>query len=431
MTNIFSRFKRKSRTGTSVLMQDLFVERTEKKEMKDDHSDIADAAKTSSQSLSFDEEVVPQIPVIGVGGAGCNLVNNIATRVRSYNIQYNTMGVDINDPSLEKQEYIETKYAMESDMNSTSKQYLKGQTIAKKNRDILQQRISSYLAKLQLSNSNDIVFLFLGAGGTGVGVSIEIIEILLSMGKRPVPILVLPSDEENTRIKFNAAVALYKFSYAPKDRCFDLVTLIIDNELFMKNNSDTSLSSCLAAINERVAATFADIVISTELKSHGYNTTLNEFIEIFRNIKGIGCFTYLHNSEEVKLDKYFSDNMGKSLSLECDIYSGTRAFMFVQSSKEQLTSLEYRTFLNDFGNIDIFPKLNEFGTEKFFAVRGAVTGINIPPRIKTLMEFAEDVRITLVEKEISNSKEGKGNPKIDKYEGDLELDVKKREEEEI
>ncbi len=374
----------------------------------------------SSNKLQLTGEIRPQIPIIGIGGAGLNLTDSIVKRLSTYKIQYNTMGIDINQKELDKNSMIETKYLID-DRQSTNKQYLRGNSIAREKQDILRQRISSYLASLKVDN--EVVFVLLGGGGTGVGVAIEVIDILISMGKRPVPFLMLPSEDENTRIKFNTAVALYKFSYAPSDRCFDLVTICIDNNLFISKNKNNSISSTLAGINERVAATIADIIISTELTSHGYNSELNDFIEIFREIKGIGTLTYMHHTEDDSIDNIFRDNLMMANSFECDIFSGTRSYIFVQSAEAQLTSMEYRSFLNQFNNIDIFPKLNEAGKDKFIAIRGVTTGIKLPDRIRDLIKFAEDVRVNLLTKENNNSMQGKGNPRINRLKGDADIEV--------
>lgn len=407
---IFSTFGKKSIPDSSVYFLNL---------KSDDKSPL----------LKIDGVYSPQIPIIGVGGAGVKITNEIVARMKQYNSNIIAMGVDIDDKVFEASALLEKKLILKSDTQSTSRQYLRGKAIADVNHELLQNSIEEYLSGLPFKHNTELVFVMLGGGGgTGVGVSLKIIELLKGMGKLPVPFVILPTDDENTRIKFNSAVALYHFSYAPTDRCHNLLSIILDNNAFQNNNKDQSITKNMNRINERIGAAIGDIILSTELPSSGYNTDLNEFIEIFRTIKGVGCISYLHADNLENRKKLFSEINPLSHSLECSTVTGTRSYFFMQSGINNISSLEYRTLMKGFNNIDVFPKLNESGEGEFLAIRSISTGVTLPERISRLMAEGEDVRVTLLSNEIKNSKEGKGNPKIDRLEGDSDIDVKNAEE---
>lgn len=407
---IFSTFGKKSIPDSSVYFLNL---------KSDDKSPL----------LKIDGVYSPQIPIIGVGGAGVKITNEIVARMKQYNSNIIAMGVDIDDKVFEASALLEKKLILKSDTQSTSRQYLRGKAIADVNHELLQNSIEEYLSGLPFKHNTELVFVMLGGGGgTGVGVSLKIIELLKGMGKLPVPFVILPTDDENTRIKFNSAVALYHFSYAPIDRCHNLLSIILDNNAFQNNNKDQSITKNMNRINERIGAAIGDIILSTELPSSGYNTDLNEFIEIFRTIKGVGCISYLHADNLENRKKLFSEINPLSHSLECSTVTGTRSYFFMQSGINNISSLEYRTLMKGFNNIDVFPKLNESGEGEFLAIRSISTGVTLPERISRLMAEGEDVRVTLLSNEIKNSKEGKGNPKIDRLEGDSDIDVKNAEE---
>ncbi|MCY3411037.1 MAG: hypothetical protein INQ03_05295 [Candidatus Heimdallarchaeota archaeon] len=425
----FSLFGQGKTEGEKLRLLDIIGDKTHAPEKITDHSEIQVKENDFvSPLLKIDKIAPPSIPIIGIGGAGVRITNEIVKRLKKYNIEYNTLGLDINQSELDRAKHIKNKFLIPSNIQGTSKQYLRGRSIAIKNAMNISNNIGDYFSQLNTELNHDIVFVILGAGGTGVGVGLEIVEILKNLNKKTVPFLILPSNDENTRIKFNSAVALYHFSYAPRNRCDNLITICLDNQRFFDHNSDYSASSLVSAMNERYAAAIADLIVSTELNSDGYSADLNEFIEIFREIKGIGMIDFMHGKDISNIDAFYKENESLSSTLEADVYSGTRSYLFVQSAERQISSLEYRSLLNAFNNIDIFPKLNETGMENYVEIRGITTGIKIPDRIQTLMLYAEDVRVTLLDKELENATKGSGNPKIDRLEGDSDIEVMDSEE---
>ena len=212
-------------------------------EIGDDLSEIEiSEAEISSPLLKIETDKIPQVPVIGIGGCGTRIVDQIVTRLKKYNVSFPAMGIDIDETGLNNLNNITEKLVIQSEFDGTGKQFLKGQSIANGATELIKDKINSYLNNSAFTYKHEIVFLVLGAGGFGVGASLEIASLLLEMGKRPVPILILPSVEENTRIQFNAAVALYRFNYAPSDRVLKLSTICIDNNLFLDKNAKKSIS---------------------------------------------------------------------------------------------------------------------------------------------------------------------------------------------
>ncbi len=401
-------------------------------ELGDDLSEIEIIdSMVSSPLLKIQTDKIPQVPVIGIGGAGTRIVDQIVTRLKKYDVAFPAMGIDIDEKGLNNLNNITEKLIIQSDIDGTGKQFLKGQTIANGSTEMIKDKINSYLNNSAFTYKHEIVFLVLGAGGFGVGASLEIASMLLEMGKRPVPILILPSEEENTRIKFNAAVALYRFNYAPSDRVLKLSTICIDNNLFIDKNAKKSISEAISSINERIGATLGDILISTAIDVKiGYSFDINEFLEIFRNIKGVGFISYLFTDKKGKpINELFTSFQNRSHSLDAVITNGTRSYLFLGSKSKSISSLEYREIIKLYQNMDVFPKLHEAETENdYLNLRGITTGLQLNSRLKKLMTMAEDVKVTILNQEIDASIEGAGNPKIDSLDGDLDLKIQTGDE---
>ncbi len=426
------RFFKKSDGSNSILLTELDYPEDKEKDIKsDDISEIKlKSVETESPKLITKESRIPQIPIIGIGGCGVRIAGSIASRLSAYGVEYSIMGIETDEKELDKHENISHKFLIPGTTTGTAKQYRKGATLLKDATDELTEAIEEYFSNVDLTYDHEIVFIIMGAGGTGVGAGIEVASILKKIGKRPVPFLILPSKDENTRIKFNSAAALYRFNYAPGNRCLKLVTICIDNEYLLSKTSKSSYSTVISAINERIGAVIGDLLISTELDSDGYSADLNEFLEIFRDIKGIGALSYMHSGGDFSsLTSFFNSKKSISNSIEVDIQTSTRSYYFVQAGKNKVLSNDYRTVLSKFENSDIFPKFVEVEEDdENFEIRGIFTGIKLPQYITDLMQLAEDARVRILNLEIESATEGKGNPKIDRLKKDEEIDVKTGEE---
>lgn len=431
--SLFGFLKRAGLGKESVLLTELTYEdsKDKSKTKVDDLSAIKiQKGKYVSPLLRITPKTAPQIPVIGVGGAGVRIVSTIAERLSKYKIKPNLMGIETSKPELDQHKKISHTYLIPDSNTGTGKQYRVGASKALAVRDELKGEIESYLESLEFELQHEIVFLILGAGGTGVGVGLEVAKILLDIGKRPVPFLVLPSEEENTRIQFTAAVALYSLSYGPADTCLKLTTICIDNDYFVDENTNNSYGTLIPAINERIGATIGDLMLSAELVSDGYSADMNEFLEVFRQIKGIGVMTYMHSGSDYdKVRPFFNDKQSVSHSMDVNVFSSTRSFLFIQANRRQITAKDYRNLISDFNNSDIFPKLIEIDDDNInFEVRGIFTGITIPNKIEDLMRDAQDVRVNILNVEVEKRKEGRRNPKIERLRDDEEIEVKTGEE---
>ncbi|MHA2090391.1 MAG: hypothetical protein ACW98K_05985 [Candidatus Kariarchaeaceae archaeon] len=242
------RFLRRRTSGEkSIALSELQYQRSSEELSKglDDFSKIElENGTLSSPKLGIVPDRPPQIPIIGIGGCGVRIAASIAKRMSEYGIEYPVLGIESNKEELDLHSNISHKFLFSKSSTGTGKQYRLGTSLVKKSKTKVKTALEAYLTDFELKYNHEIVFIFLGAGGTGVGAGIEIASLLISMGRRPVPFLFLPGKDENTRIKFNAAVALYKFNYAPPDRCLQLLTICIDNEYLFGRNTK-SRTNCL------------------------------------------------------------------------------------------------------------------------------------------------------------------------------------------
>ena len=372
---------------------------------------------------------VIELPLIAIGGGGGNLLTSIVDRLKTYDCEVETAYIDIDSNDLNsKKEKLKNIFHLSDDSTLSSVQFRVASAKARKNIDALTSFLETYFNNLSFKLVHEAVFIFLGSGGTGVGVGIEVCKILKKLGKRPIPILILPRAFESSRIQFTAAAALYHFSYAPGTRSLKLVTLIIDNQLFYDENSKLPENELTDFINMAVGATLADLFVSTIIESSGYSSDLNEFLEIFRSLKGIGAILSLGNdNSSTDLDTFYANNLNKSLSLECEIYTSTRSFTFIQSRKGNVPAKSFRQLFMKFSNSDIFHKLSVTDAN-CVEIRGIYTGIKLPQRIEKFMKAAEIFRITLLRRELEHDSTGKVIQKIDRLNDGDEFEVHSPEE---
>lgn len=365
----------------------------------------------------------PEIPVIGVGGAGVRILEQLRLRLQGYGIDYDLAAIETDKDVLEKTQ-VSRKLLVGTNGYGTSKQFRKAATIYKQEKDKIEPFVETYLKEFHKKSKHQLVFLLLGGGGTGVGIGLELIDHLISIGLRPVPFLILPSKMENTRTKFTAAAALYHFTYAPGSRSRNLVTVVIDNDEFFENNPKYDSSKIFGAVNERLGAVIGDLLAMTELESHGYSSDLNEFIEIFKGPKAIATIAaFDKNDTPEDLTQIFEDSIKRSLAYPIVPQNSTRGYIFIQAQNEKVTTTAYRNLFLQFHNKDFFHKFRT-SSKPGFHFRAVFVGNPVPDKLKDFMRAAEDVRVYLLNEEVEKADFGKVNPKIDKLNKDEEIEVK-------
>ncbi len=382
----------------------------------------------STPILSIKEKFdSPEVPIIGIGGAGGRILGNIVNRVNKYGVSLDTALIETDKINLEKQN-VKFKLHIGTTTYGTAKQYRKASETYEKEKDKIESFIDNYLENFPQKTRHDLVFLILGSGGTGVGIAIKLVDYLISKGKRPVPILVLPARYENTRTKFIAAAALYHFTYAPGSRSKGLMTLLVDNDEFFVENEGQPSDKIFGAVNEKIGATIADLLVATELESDGYSSDLNEFLEIFRTVKGIGIIAEFDSDTcQGNLTEIFDASIKESVSYQVNPRNCTRGYIFIQATKDKVTSKSYRDFFNTFSNKDIFHEFKVMDNEGLH-FRGVFVGIPIPEKLRNFMRDAEDVRVYLLNEEKKRDEGGRINPKIDKLKDGEEIEVKAPQE---
>ncbi len=384
-----------------------------------------------SPKIYSSEFMSPSIPLIGIGGAGISVLTNIVSRIKEYQIDYQTAGIDLDWMTLETNTNLTHKLKLGKSGMGTAAQFRLGTKFAKEEKDTIKQFMESYLQEFSYNYKHDIIFFVLGSGGTGVGVGLESMKIAKEMGYRPVPILILPDENASTRVRFTAAAGLYYFSFAPGERSEGLMTILIDNQIFYENNKKLPEEELLKYINSSIGVTIGDLLISTEVKSDGYSTDLNEFLEVFRTVKGIGSImdmTSLPDANE--LNSFVKQNMDKSIAYSADPQSSTRSYFMIQSNKKKVTAIDMRNTLSLFQNSDIFPKysISDIGETEYFRVLSVFSGVQMNKRLRDLMIEAEDNRVDILEKTKGGEINSSVNQKIEKIKDGESIDVHTAEE---
>ncbi len=160
------------------------------------------------------------------------------------------------------------------------------------------------------------------------------------------------------------------------------------------------------------------------MESDGYSSDLNEFIEIFRGPKGIATIASFDKEENTEnLVSIYVGSIKKSLGFPIVPGHSTRGYIFLQAERGKVTASAYRNLFLQFNNKDIFHEF-KVSDQSGIHFRGIFVGNPIPDKLREFMRAAEDVRVYILNEEIKNSDFGKVNPKIDKLNGNEEIEVK-------
>ena len=372
----------------------------------------------------------PSIPLIAIGGAGINILQKIIERIKMYDIEYSAAAIDLDWKKIDSVNITHKLKLGDSGMG-TSTQFRIGTKIAKEKNEKITAFLNSYLDEFEYKSKHNIVFIFMGSGGTGVGVGLETIKRLKSLGYRPVPFLVLPEEKETTRVRFTAAVGIYYFSFAPGERSEGLMTILIENQRFYDANKKLSEEALLNFINSRLGVTIGDLLISTEMHSDGYSTDLNEFLEVFRTVKGVGSIVDIKSSSDtVELASFLKDNISESVAYASDPLSATRSFILIHSIGMSVTSVDMRNSLSLYGNSDIFPKYSVGSSdgEKYYRILSIFSGLEQNKSLRELMLDAEDNRVNILNHTKEQMMDGSVIQKIEKVKDGDQIEVKSAEE---
>lgn len=203
----------------------------------------------------FDDAVDPRISVVGVGGAGNNVVSAIYER-DLHGIE--TVAVNTDVKGLGKT-LADVKVLLSKDGESSASESIEdAEEAAEKARDHLRDALSS-----------DIVFVIAGLGGsTGTGAGPVVTHIAKEMGAVVIGIALLPFEAEN-----RSAIAQIGLTRLKEEAD---TMIVVDNNSLLQHAEHLSLKDGFTLIN-RVIVTVIEGVLDHLSKS--FLTTLAEEVE--------------------------------------------------------------------------------------------------------------------------------------------------------
>ncbi len=366
----------------------------------------------------------PQLPIIGVGGAGIEIVNLITHTIKNFCPGYKSMGVGLLGDFATNPQDLDYIYKYSTNVSTSAKQVKKAEGLFTKDIEPLKVKITEYFQAFDQQLEDQSVFVVMGSGGTGIGAGLVLVKLLKKLGKSPIPVLILPFEIEPTLVQFTAAYGIYCLNSAPIDRSENCNLLLIDNQHYFEANRALSQETLLLRINASIGKILSELLLGTLQRSYGVSSDLNELLEATKVYRGIGTFFGLKVD---KIDKLGSESLyeefDKSTLISTSLQSATRGFVQMFSEKNFFSSEMYFEIFKHFKNIDVFQKYLLKETEGA-EITGILSGLEPPKRVRVLLRDAEDFRVHQIEKEIERSNYSKGNPKIDKLEVNSEIDVK-------
>jgi len=175
----------------------------------------------------------PRVAVVGVGGAGCNVVNDM------YWADGSIDSIAINSDKLALTKiYADKKVCISDDetTSGTAGNVLVGKELAKAQMASIEEAVAGY----------DAVFVIAGVGGgTGSGVSPVVLDIAERLGSMTFAIMIKPFSFESARMKASRdAIAQIK------GVCRQ--TTIVENDLVLQNNKDCTLVQAFRMVNSSI-----------------------------------------------------------------------------------------------------------------------------------------------------------------------------------
>ncbi|MHA1912420.1 MAG: hypothetical protein ACTSYA_12085 [Candidatus Kariarchaeaceae archaeon] len=354
---------------------------------------ISASSSTTQFTVSALKEKVPRFPIICVGGAACR----IGESIKSINTNEKLISLFLIDTDEKlNQTEIRNKLVLNSG-KPLSNHFTRGQRVIKAESAIVQSFLEN--GGISKSDHSEIVFVIVSAGGTGSGVGLGVIDHLISIGKRPVPIMLLPFKEESSRLLFNSATLLYHCTYGPKSVSRNLLSIIIDQQLFANLNTKVPYSELLGLVNDRIASVLLDVLLFPHLEGSIYPIDYSEFVSLFSNLKGASSLIML----DVPSDFDFLDDYKLALPLSNSIIEKpskvVRGMLGLQTAQGSITIENYRNMLNYFNNKDILTVLNENPTNEITMIRGLMLGYEMPDRVVEIFDYAKNIRLKVLNSE--------------------------------
>jgi len=179
--------------------------------------------------------VEPRVAVIGIGGAGCNIINDIYWAGDS---GIETIAINTDRQALSE---IGAHHSINICRRVTRGEGAKGdpdlgRSCGKAHADEIEDALKGF----------DVVFIIAGmGGGTGTGVAPVVVDVCHRLGQIAFAVLINPFSFETSRSR----VAKEGLRRMRQSGCMNVV---IDNDMLLKNLSDSTIDKAFRAANQSI-----------------------------------------------------------------------------------------------------------------------------------------------------------------------------------
>jgi len=239
---------------------------------------------------------------------------------------------------------------------------------------------------------SSIVFIFSENNGFALGIVENLYQTILSINIQPVLFLKLPAKNAKIQEQITALAFLHHI-YNSEEQFLPI--LLMDEDMLVQNNSDKELNILQQKIDDRIVNIFSDIILGSQSQSEFYNVQFENFLNIFRDAKGLGKFISYDIYDNSTLLSHVLTDLSKAESFS-SIEAPTRGFLLIQPSKNGLTISEYKKFRDMYSNKDVIIsilKQRELGS----IIRGFMTNIQIPKYILTRYSILSNAIIQVLD----------------------------------
>lgn len=197
-----------------------------------------DLRKRRREGMLFKHEadVEPKVAIIGIGGAGCNVLSDIYWNLSSADtIAINTDRVALENTDADSKIFI-CKAVTQG--NGTGGDSMLGKKCAQAHIEEIENEISGH----------DVVFIVAGmGGGTGSGAAPIVAEIAQRLNCVVFSILINPFGFETARLRTAREGIAHVRSVCP-------MTIVVENDLVLKAMPDMTAEDAFKAVNDSVIA---------------------------------------------------------------------------------------------------------------------------------------------------------------------------------
>lgn len=247
------------------------------------------------------------------------------------------------------------------------------------------------LIKRTLTPETDVILITAGeGGGSGSGIAPTIAEIIEELGKTCIAIVTLPFETESVKTKVNAAMGLDQLY-----RKEALKTLIcIDNDKITAHFPQKTITEAYEEVNRAAIGTFINLLKLAKRPSKADRIDESEMASIFE-YPGFATLANFRTKSNLvdDLAAMLRHSWNGSLLADINPSTATAALFGIEGPNHIFKTTQVdavrRTFRESLIGRDVMLGIYPMKRSRWTAYVGILTGMDVPEKVRRLLEIAK------------------------------------------